>query len=101
MPQVAKVVHLSVLDGKREDLVAALAPVRALADDDPGTEQWTMHVDHEDPNQLFIYERYRDQAAADAHDESPVLKSALRATSALLAGPPEIIHGVVLGDHRS
>jgi quinol monooxygenase YgiN len=96
MPQIAKVVRLKVLDGQREQLVAALAPVAEMAAADPGTEVWTIHADDADPNDVFIYEVYRDQAAADAHDESPVLKSTLQSTGALMAGPPEFIHGKVL-----
>jgi quinol monooxygenase YgiN len=94
--QVAKLVRLSVNAGQRDHLLEALAPVRELAAADPGTELWTIHLDHESPDRLFIYERYRDQAAADAHDQSPVLKDALQRTGAFLAGPPEIFEGDVL-----
>ncbi len=100
MPQIAKFVRLSVAPGQREQLVAALAPVRGLAEGDPGTELWTIHLDRDNPNQLFIYECYRDQAALDAHDESPLLKAVLQSTSAFLTGPPEIIHGDVLESSR-
>jgi quinol monooxygenase YgiN len=96
MPQIAKLVRLKVAEGQREQLVAALAPVRELAAGDPGTEVWTIHADDASPDDLFIYELYRDQAAADAHDESPVLKSALQSTAVFMAGPPEFIHGEVL-----
>jgi quinol monooxygenase YgiN len=101
MPQIAKVVRLKVVDGKREQLVAALVPVRELAASDPGTEVWTIHLESGKPDELFIYELYRDQAAADAHDESPVFKSALRSTGAFMAGPPEFIHGEVLASSAS
>ncbi len=96
MSKVAKLVRLSVNAGQREHLLEALAPVRELAAADPGTDQWTIHLDHESPDRLFIYECYRDQAAADAHDQSPVLKEALQRTGAFLAGPPEIFEGEVL-----
>ncbi len=95
MTQVAKLVRLKVAEGQREQLVAALDPVRELCASEPGTEQWTIHFESDNPNEVFIYECYRDQAAADAHDESPVLKAALQNSGAFLAGPPEIIHGEV------
>jgi quinol monooxygenase YgiN len=96
MPQVAKLVRLQVVDGQRDQLVAALDPVRELAAGDAGTEVWTIHARGGNPNEVFIYELYRDQAAADTHDESPVLKTALQATHVFMAAPPEIIHGEVL-----
>lgn len=100
MPPIAKLVRLPVADGRRDELVAVLEPVRRMAEEDPGTETWTIHVDRDRPNRVFIYERYRDQAAADAHDESPVLKTALESTRGLLAGPPEVIHGDILAMSR-
>ncbi|MFZ0042003.1 MAG: antibiotic biosynthesis monooxygenase [Solirubrobacteraceae bacterium] len=96
MAPLAKLVRLHVIDSRREELVEALEPVRAAAESDPGTEAWIMHVDREHPNRVFIYERYRDQAAADAHDNLPVLKDALGRTEALLAEPPEVIHAEIL-----
>jgi quinol monooxygenase YgiN len=100
MSKVAKLVRLSVKAGQRDQLVAALASVRELAAADPGTDLWTIHADDESPERLFIYECYRDQAAAEAHDQSPVLKEALQRTGAFLTGPPEIIHGEVLESSR-
>jgi quinol monooxygenase YgiN len=88
MPQVAKLVRLQVVDGQRDQLVAALDPVRELAAGDAGTEVWTIHARGGNPNEVFIYELYRD--------ESPVLKTALQATHVFMAAPPEIIHGEVL-----
>jgi quinol monooxygenase YgiN len=100
MPPIAKVVRLSLVEGRRDQLVVALGPVRALAENDPETESWTMHADEADPNRVFIYECYRNRAAAERHDQSPVLKQALASVSSLLAGPPEIILGEVLASAR-
>lgn len=96
MAPIAKLVRMHVADGQRNELVAALEPVRAAAQSDPGTEAWTMHVDLARPDDVFIYERYRDQAAAVAHDELPVLKEAIGRVGALLTGPPEVIHAEIL-----
>lgn len=100
MPPIAKLVRLPVAEGRRDELVAALEPIRSLAEADPGTEVWTIHADTGDPNRVFIYEVYRDQTAEDAHDRSPVLKETLQSTSVLLTGPPEIIHGEILATSR-
>lgn len=96
MSPITKLVRMHVADGRRDELLAALEPVRSAARDDSGTEVWTVHVDRERPDQVFIYERYRDQAAANAHDDLPVLKEAIGRLGALLAGPPEVIHAEIL-----
>ena len=96
MAPIAKLVRMRVVDGRRDELVKTLEPVRAAAESDPGTETWTIHVDREHPDQVFVYERYRDQTAADAHDELPVLKEALGRTAALLTAPPEVVHAEIL-----
>jgi quinol monooxygenase YgiN len=96
MEPIAKLVRMHVASGRRDELVEALEPVRVAAQSDPGTEVWTIHVDREDPDRVFIYERYRDQAAADSHDELPILKEAVGRVGAFLAGPPEVIHAQIL-----
>lgn len=100
MPPIAKLVRLPVAEGRRDELVAALEPVRGLAESDPGTEVWSIHADREHPDRVFIYELYRDQAAAEAHDESPTLKAALQRTREFLSGPPEFLHGELLATSR-
>jgi quinol monooxygenase YgiN len=96
MAPLAKLVRMHVVDGRRDELVEALEPVRAAAESDPGTEAWTIHVDREHPDQVFIYERCRDQAAADSHDELPVLKEAVGRVGAFLSEPPEVTHAEIL-----
>ena len=96
MTPIAKLVRMHVASGQRDELVSTLEPVRAAAHTDPGTEVWTIHVDREHPDEVFIYERYRDQAAADSHDELAVLKEAVGRVGAFLTGPPEVIHAEIL-----
>jgi quinol monooxygenase YgiN len=96
MPPVAKLVRLHVADGRRDELLEMLEPVRQAAEGDAGTVMWTMHAIKAQPNEVFIYERYRDQAAADAHDQLPALKVALQRTGPCLAAPPEVIHAEIL-----
>ena len=96
MAPTAKLVRMRVVEGRRDELLKALEPVRAAAAGDPGTEIWTVHVDDERPDQVFIYERYRDQTAEDLHDRLSVLAEARERTGRLLAEPPEVIHAEIL-----
>ena len=38
---------------------------------EPGCQAYILHTDPADPSQLFLYEQYDDEAAFDAHCESP------------------------------
>ena len=96
MPPIAKLVRMRVADGRRDELLDGARARAAAAKGDAGTEVWIMHANQSAPNEVFIYERYRDQAAADAHDQLPVLKVALERTGACLAAPPEVIHAEIL-----
>ena len=37
---------------------------------EPGALGYTTHVDPDNPREFFIYEKYRDQSAFDAHQQS-------------------------------
>lgn len=96
MSAVAKLVRMRVAAGRQDDLLAVLEPVRAAASGDPGTETWSIHGSLEDPGLVFIYERYRDQAALEAHDQLPELREALAQVGDLLEGAPEVVEADVL-----
>ncbi len=96
MPPVVKLVSLHAADGRREQLLQALEPVRAASLDASGTQTWTLHADSSDPNRIFIYERYEDAAAAAAHDALPALREALPLVAECVSGPPEVIHAEIL-----
>jgi quinol monooxygenase YgiN len=50
------------------DLLRRLVP---LARAEAGCLQFDAHRDPDDPNRFFLFERYADQAAFDAHGASP------------------------------
>ena len=54
-------------DTVAELLQQMVPPSRA----EPGCLQYDVHRDDEDPNRFFIYERYVDDAALEAHGASP------------------------------
>ena len=55
-----------------------------------------MHADSSDPDRIFIYERYQDESAAEAHDALPVLRAALPLVAECVTEPPEVIHAEIL-----
>jgi quinol monooxygenase YgiN len=57
--------------GEIERLVPALAKQSAASEAEDGCEQYTFSRDIRDPDLLIVSERWRDQAALDAHFAMP------------------------------
>ena len=66
----ALVVKWTVREGELEHVEQALRNLAAPTRAEPGCEMWLPHRDLDDANVLFIYERYENRAAYDAHVES-------------------------------
>lgn len=64
---------------KTEILADALGSVR----DEPGCLRFDVSVDTSDPNVLYFYEVYRDEAALEAHRQAPHYLKYRQATQGL------------------
>jgi (4S)-4-hydroxy-5-phosphonooxypentane-2,3-dione isomerase len=51
-----------------EELLTQMVP---LSRAEPGCLQYDAHRDADDPNRFFLFERYVDEAALEAHGASP------------------------------
>ena len=58
-------------DGESEAVAELLRTLMPLSRAEPGCLQYDAHRDPDDPNAFFLFERYADQAAFDAHGASP------------------------------
>jgi len=58
-------------EGEAETVADLLRQMVPLSRAEPGCLQYDVHSDNEDPNRFFIYERYVDDAALEAHATSP------------------------------
>lgn len=58
--------------GKRDELKAQFADMFAAAAAEPGTQAYTL-IEGDDPDTLYFFEQYADQAAMDAHMAGPTL----------------------------
>src|SRR5215470_7397869 len=83
---IAIVVELKVPASASKDF-AALAEqhARRCLEREPGCLQFDITQDPADPEQWVFYERYRDQAALDAHRKTDYLPKFLEATKPLTA----------------
>ena len=68
----AVVVALTVKPEMRERfLAAALDDSTCSVRDEPGCLRFDVLVDEKDPNKIYFYEVYRDQAAFQEHQKAP------------------------------
>jgi quinol monooxygenase YgiN len=58
-------------------------------EDEPGCLRFDVIQDLEDPSRFFFYEVYRDEAAMEAHRETPHFKFYVEKGRPWLAAPPE------------
>ena len=76
--------------GQRDALVEALRPMFEAVKAEPGTLLYMMHVCPSDPDTVWFYERYLDDAAFEVHRTTAAHDAALLAIRPLLAVPPEV-----------
>jgi quinol monooxygenase YgiN len=86
------VLHVMV-QVKPEHVVEYLEAVRHDAEhserDEPGCLRFDVIQDRDDANRFYYYEVYRDEAALEAHRQSPHFKLYVETTSPWLAAAPE------------
>ena len=86
------VLHVTV-QVKPEHIAEFLEAVRHDAEhsekDEPGCLRFDVIQDKDDPNRFYFYEVYRDEAALEAHRQTPHFKLYFEKTRSLLAAPPE------------
>ncbi|MCU1361001.1 MAG: hypothetical protein JWN99_2290 [Ilumatobacteraceae bacterium] len=88
--QVAVFAKLPAAPGKRDELAQAFRAAIASADAEGGTTHYILHNDAKDPDVLWVYERYTDQAAFEAHSAAPGLRALGSQLAPLMAGRPEL-----------
>lgn len=57
---------------------------------DPGTIAYTVHRSIDNPDKLFVYEKYESKEALKAHSSTPHFQEFSQAIASLLDGRPEI-----------
>ena len=87
------VILLVTVQVKPEHVAEYLEAVRHDAEhserDEPGCLRFDVIQDRDDAKRFYYYEVYRDEAALEAHRQSPHFKLYVEKTSAWLAAAPE------------
>jgi quinol monooxygenase YgiN len=91
MSKTSLIVKMKTLPGKRDEALAALMVVMPSAEAEEGTEVYSFHTDMADPDTLWVFELYTDDAALGAHGQSPAVAELFGTLGDLLAEPPMMV----------
>ena len=80
--------------GKRDDLKKVFAEMFPVAAKEPGTMLYTL-IEGDQPDIMYFYEHYQDQAAMDSHLGGEVL-TALRGKMGALIASGDAVTGTVV-----
>lgn len=78
-------------DGQTDAVHAALAGLIAPSRAEPGNRGYAVRRISATPPRYAVLERYRDQAAFEAHRAEPHVTAFLARSDELLAKPPEVL----------
>ena len=68
-------VKWTIKEGELDPVLAALGPLAEASRAEPGCLLYQAHRSPDDPNVIFLYEQYADEAAYHAHAESEHFKT--------------------------
>jgi quinol monooxygenase YgiN len=71
-------VHMEAAPGRGEDVAKALGALLAPTRQEPGCLEYQLHRDPENPLKFLFFERFKNQAALDAHLASPHFQAFLK-----------------------
>jgi quinol monooxygenase YgiN len=86
--KTASFVKLVAHPGKRDELARVLRAMFPAVTDEAGTVIYSLHIDKNDDNAVWLYELYADDDALSAHSSSDSMKTLLGALPQLLAEQP-------------
>ena len=70
---LAVAVKIRVKEGKADELVGLLKDILPSVKKEEGTLYYTVNRDRSDPNLVVVIEKYKDDAAFQAHSSTPYL----------------------------
>lgn len=97
MSKIVVLAKLPVKPGARDEFVEAFSSMFPVVAGEEGTVTYTLHTDDKDPDLVWVYEVYADEAALAAHSSSDGMKAGLAAFGPLIAGPAELIRLTPVG----
>ena len=87
---IALIVTVNIKPEHRDAVLkGALEDARGSQHDEPGCLRFDVIQDRDDPNRFYFYEIYRDEAALEAHRQTPHFKLYFEKVQPWLAAPSE------------
>ena len=94
----ALIVNIKVKAGKEKELETTFAPCIAATKKEPGCIAYELNRDPDEPTTYFMYEKFKNIAALEAHLQTEHIKTFLSKAGDLLASPPELKFFAVVGE---
>jgi len=90
MSKTSLIVRMKTQPGKRDEALAALVAALPSAEAEEGTEIYSFHCDKADPDLLWVFELYTDDAALGVHGQSQAVAEMFGVIGPLLAEPADL-----------
>jgi quinol monooxygenase YgiN len=88
--QIGVLIKFTAQPGKGGDLAELLAGVAPKLAHEHGTLLWQVDRQADQPDTVFLYERYENATALSAHNDSDLNSETRASMGVFLAGPPEV-----------
>lgn len=88
---VAVVAKIGVKEGKADELVQLLKDILPSVKKEDGTLYYTVNRDRTNPNLVVVIEKYKDDAAFQAHSSTPYLAELFGKAQSLVEGDMELM----------
>lgn len=88
---VAVIAKIRVKEGKADELVRLLKDILPSVKQEEGTLYYTVNRDRTDPNLVVVVEKYRDDAAFQAHSSTPYLGELFAKAQPLVSGDMDLM----------
>ncbi len=90
MSKISIIAKLTAVEGKEDELEAALHAVVAAASEEDGLEVYSAHGVPDQRGVYYFFELYRDEDAFGVHGKGERMRAAMGGFAGLLAGRPEV-----------
>ncbi|MDD5095237.1 MAG: putative quinol monooxygenase [Dehalococcoidia bacterium] len=76
--------------GKEQEAEAAFKAMMPKVQSEPGTLEYTLHRGEKNPSRFFVYEKYTDRKAFEAHTATPHFQELSKKLSGMADGAPDL-----------
>jgi quinol monooxygenase YgiN len=90
MSKVGLLIKFTAKSGMRDALMEHFQSLVGVVNAEAGTVDWAVHISPIEPDAVWLYEVYQNQAAMDAHNSTETNAQAKIKTGELTIGRPDV-----------